>query len=210
MSNRHRSAGFWNRIAARYARKPVGDPASYQRKLDQTRRYLTPDTRLFELGCGTGTTALHHAPHVARIDAIDYAPEMIRIATAKAQAAGIENVSFHVSTLEAWPAAPASHDVVLAMSILHLVPDLTATLAKVRALLPVGGRFLSSTVCVAEMPGILPQVLLPIGSALRLLPRVLPLHFETVRQQIAAAGFQIEDSWRAPSEAVIFVDARAV
>lgn len=58
------AACFWDRIADRCARKPVADEAAYQRKLEVTRGYLRPDMEVFEFGCGTGTTALHHAPFV--------------------------------------------------------------------------------------------------------------------------------------------------
>ena len=46
------SARFWDRIAARYARKPVADEAAYQKKLAVTREYLRPDMEVLEFGCG--------------------------------------------------------------------------------------------------------------------------------------------------------------
>jgi ubiquinone/menaquinone biosynthesis C-methylase UbiE len=77
-------ARFWNRIARRYARMKVPDEASYRHKLDRTRAYLGPGPEVFEFGCGTGTTALHHAPHVAHVRAVDISPAMIAIAREKA------------------------------------------------------------------------------------------------------------------------------
>ena len=53
---------FWDRHAKGYAKRPVPDEAAYQRKLKMTQDYLTPDMEVLELGCGTGTTALIHAP----------------------------------------------------------------------------------------------------------------------------------------------------
>ena len=52
------SSKFWDRIAARYARKPVADEAAYRRKLAVTRDYLAPDMDVLEFGCGTGSTAI--------------------------------------------------------------------------------------------------------------------------------------------------------
>jgi SAM-dependent methyltransferase len=94
-------ARFWNRFARRYARMKVPDEASYRHKLDRTRAYLTPQARVFEFGCGTGTTALHHAPHVAHVRGVDFAPEMIAIAREKAAAQGAANAEFAVGTVEA-------------------------------------------------------------------------------------------------------------
>ena len=35
--------------------------------------------RIVEFGCGTGTTAVHHTPHVQHIDAIDISAKMLEI-----------------------------------------------------------------------------------------------------------------------------------
>ena len=53
-----RSTRFWDRIAERYARKPVPDEAVYQEKLKVTREYFRADTDVLEIGCGTGSTAI--------------------------------------------------------------------------------------------------------------------------------------------------------
>jgi cyclopropane fatty-acyl-phospholipid synthase-like methyltransferase len=42
---------------------------------------------LLEFGCGTGGTAIIHAPHVKHIRAIDISPRMIEIAKSRAEAA---------------------------------------------------------------------------------------------------------------------------
>jgi hypothetical protein len=54
-----------DKIAEKYAARPVADDAAYQRKLEITRGYFRPSTRVFAFGCGTGSTAIAHAPHVA-------------------------------------------------------------------------------------------------------------------------------------------------
>ena len=58
---------FWDRHAERYAKSPVADEASYQKKLQVTREYLRPDMEILEFGCGTGSTAITHAPYVKHI-----------------------------------------------------------------------------------------------------------------------------------------------
>lgn len=55
---------FWNGTARKYAASQIGDMAGYERTLARTRSYLHPDDRVLEIGCGTGTTALIHAPNV--------------------------------------------------------------------------------------------------------------------------------------------------
>ena len=94
------SPKFWDKIANRYAKSPIKDEAAYQRKLEVTREYFTPDAVVFEFGCGTGSTALAHAPFVKQILATDISPRMIEIAKQKANAADITNVTFAVSAIE--------------------------------------------------------------------------------------------------------------
>ena len=66
------SAKFWDKIAKKYAKQPVADVPSYEKKLEITRGYLSPETQVLEFGCGTGSTAISHAPFVRHIRAIDH------------------------------------------------------------------------------------------------------------------------------------------
>ena len=81
-------------MAGRYSKSPVADEASYQEKLRVTRTYLQPDSEVLEFGCGTGSTAISHSPHVRSIHAIDISSKMLEIAQGKADWEGIENVTF--------------------------------------------------------------------------------------------------------------------
>ena len=131
----------------------MDNPEAYQHKLDETAKYLSKEDRVLEFGCGTGTTALIHAPRVSHIDAIDFSSEMIAIAREKAEAQAIKNVRFEVSSFEDWPIPnpDGDYDAVLAMSILHLVSNLDETLSKVHRALKPDGLFFSSTVCIGRM-----------------------------------------------------------
>jgi hypothetical protein len=62
-----RSEKFWHSKAQRYAQRPISDEVVYQRNLSETQRRLSSDMSILEFGCGTGTTAVHHAPHVKHI-----------------------------------------------------------------------------------------------------------------------------------------------
>ncbi len=62
-------AKFWDKIAERYAKSSIADEATYQKKLQITREYLNPDSEELEIGCGTGSTAILHAPYVKHIHA---------------------------------------------------------------------------------------------------------------------------------------------
>ena len=89
-----RETKFWNKLADKYSRQSVRDEAGYQKKLEVTREYLQPDMEVLEIGCGTGSTAIAHAPYVRHVRATDLSTRMVEIAKDKARAAGIDNVTF--------------------------------------------------------------------------------------------------------------------
>ena len=62
---------FWDKIAEKYSQQPIADEAAYQKKLAVTRDYFRPDMEVLEIGCGTGSTAILHAPYVKHIIKID-------------------------------------------------------------------------------------------------------------------------------------------
>ena len=144
------TGAFWDKIAKRYARKPVPDEDVYRQKLKITQGYFTPNMNVFEFGCGTGTTAIKHAPFVDHVHAIDVSAKMLEIAEEKAKEAGVDNVTFERAAIDDFSAPDESVDVVLGLSILHIVENREAIVAKVRNMLKPGGVFVSSTACLGD------------------------------------------------------------
>ncbi len=191
---RHPDARFWDRIARRYAAKPVPDQAVYAQKLAKTAGYLKPTDRVLEIGCGTGTTALHHAGRVARVLAADISPRMIEIARGKAVESGAANVEFLVAGPRDLQLAAGSQDVVMAHSILHLLPDVEAVIQQVHQWLKPGGVFVSSTPCLGDsVPWF--KVVGPLGHFLGLLPRLTVFTASQLLDWLQGAGFELEERW---------------
>ena len=193
-------------MARLYERQKISDEAAYRKKLEKTREYFTPDSRVLELGCGTGTTAVLHAPYVGRIRAVDFSKNMIAIAQDKASAAGIENIDFEVASVDAFEAGGVGFDAVLMMSILHLLDNRREVLDKVFGLVKPGGVFVSSTVCVQKSGMI--GVILPVGRALGILPTINFLTKEKLLEDIRDAGFKVEHEWQPGNGMAVFVVAR--
>lgn len=202
-----REAAFWDKIAQRYARQPVKDEEAYQHKLELTRKYLTPGMDVLEFGCGTGSTALLHAPFVRHLDAIDFSSEMISIARSKAVAARVKNVNFEVSSMEEWTVRHGTYAAVLGLSVLHLVDDVAATICKVYDLLQPGGYFFSSTVCAKDM-GYFPRLLVPLVAATGIGPRITVLNRDELVALLKEAGFAITQNWRPGPKKAVFLVAR--
>lgn len=199
---------FWDRIAEKYSRDKISDMESYERKLAETRALLTPDARVLEIGCGTGTTALHHAPHAGQILATDLSGEMIRIAREKARAAGVENVEFRVADADGLEVEPAGFDMVMAHSILHLVPDLDATIALAFDALKPGGVFVTSTACLGGARWLPIRAILPVMRLLGKAPPVTAFTTDHLMARMRSAGFTIERHWQPKPMAALFVIAR--
>ena len=202
------SIRFWDGIAERYARRPVADEATYQKKLAITREYLAPHMQVFEFGCGTGSTALEHAPLVAHVRATDLSAKMIQIARDKATARGIDNVSFECVGLDRVQVEDESMDVVLGLSILHLLPDWEAAIGAVHRMLKPGGVFVTSTACLGDSLLRLLGWCSPIGRRLGLMPHVEVFSARRLRQTQERAGFGLEVDWRQGATKAVFMVAR--
>ena len=199
---------FWDLIAKKYARDPVADPDAYERKLSETRMLLRPDDRVLEFGCGTGTTAIKHAPHVREIVAIDISSRMLDIARDKAKAAGVETVEFRQTALDALDEPPGSFDMVMGHSILHLIPDHRAAIAQSFELLVPGGYFVTSTACLGEAGWMIRRIL-PLGRFLRgYFPRLVVFTADDLRADMIAAGFTIDSWWQKEPDSALFIIAR--
>lgn len=201
-----RSYKFWDRIAKYYSKQPVADEAAYQKKLEISRGYFEPAMTVLEFGCGTGTTAISHAPYVKYIDATDVSEKMLQIARDKAAAKNIKNVTFAQSNIEDAPVEAEKYDIIMGHSILHLLEDRDAAIAKIYAMLKPGGIFISSTVCLGSGHKIL-KAILPIGKFLGLLPSVKFITKDELENSITHAGFTIDHLWQ-PKEGSAFIVAK--
>jgi ubiquinone/menaquinone biosynthesis C-methylase UbiE len=203
----YRLAKFWDRIAERYARSPIADEVSYRKKLQITQGYLRPDMEVLEFGCGTGSTAFIHAPYVKHIHAIDISAKMIGIAQRKANASNVGNVTFEHSSFDDFEAPDGHFDVVFGLSILHLVENRDAVIAKVYRLLSPGGIFVSSTACLGDwMRWFKP--LAPIGLFFGLMPLVKVFAARDLIASLVRAGFEIEHEWCPGRAKAVFIVAR--
>ena len=194
-------------MARRYSRSPIADEAAYQKKLEVTQSFLTKDSHVLEFGCGTGSTALTHSPFVRQIRAIDFSSKMIEICEEKRTAAGICNVKFECSTLAQIDPSEAVYDVVLALSVLHLLKNWRESIRCVERLLKPGGVFVSSTACIADSMAWMKYVL-PIGQAVGLLPTVVFFTKAQLQEALCSSGFRIEYQWQPGVGKAVFIVAR--
>lgn len=182
-----RSQRFWNRIAGRYAARPLKNVPAYEAMLADVAARLKDTDRVLEIGCGTGGTAIRLAPCVAQWTATDFSAEMVRIARAKSAPA---NVSFDVAdAAQALDGGP--FDAVCAFNLLHLVDDAPGLLARIHGSLTPGGLLITKTWCFSDVSLKL-RLLFPVLRMIGLFPVATRLSASQLRQAINDAGFDIE------------------
>jgi cyclopropane fatty-acyl-phospholipid synthase-like methyltransferase len=182
------AVNFWDKIADRYAARPVKDPVAYDAMLADAAGRLRPTDRVLEIGCGTGSAAIRLAPHAAEWIATDFSAEMLRIARAKPAP---DNLRFVLADAHsAFDGGP--FDAICAFQVLHLVGDLPGTLAQIRAHLKPGGLLISKTWCFADM-GLKLRALFVVLRTVGVFPRAQALTKTELRQTLRDAGFEIAD-----------------
>lgn len=191
MSPPSAQARFWDRIARKYARDPIADPAGYEKTVQRVIGLLSPTHSVLEIGCGTGTTALRLAPHAGRLLATDVSPEMIAIARERLHAQPTAGLRFAVADADLAAFDTARYDRVLAFNLLHLLADLDQALAAIAQALRPGGLFISKTPCIAEMSPLITHLAVPLMRALGKAPPLLRFDEVQLHAAMQRAGLDV-------------------
>ncbi|MEO0770247.1 MAG: class I SAM-dependent methyltransferase [Cyanobacteria bacterium J06649_4] len=189
------STRFWNKVAEGYSKQPIADEAAYQKKLQITREYFQLDMKVLEFGCGTGSTAIAHAPYVQHIRAIDFSSNMIEIAQAKADAQNVQNVTFEQASIDTLSVSNETFDAVLGLNVLHLLENKEETISQVYDMLQPSGVFITSTVCMGDTMAWF-RLVAPLGKFLRLIPLVKVFTVKELENSLTDAGFEISYQWQ--------------
>jgi len=197
---------IWDKIAKRYSKQPIADEAAYQKKLQVTREYFQPDMEVLEFGCGTGSTAITHAPYVKHIQAIDISSKMLEIAQGKADAKSVENVTFKRSSIDKFSVSDQTFDAVLGLSILHLLDNKEEVIARVHKMLKPGGIFVTNTACIGDTMMRFLKVIMPIGKLFGLILKVFTT--KELEDSLTDAGFEIDYQWQPGKGDAVFIVAK--
>lgn len=201
---------FWDRFAHKYSLSPIPNQQVYEKKLAMTQQYLKPEMTVLEFGCGTGSTAIIHAPYVKYIKATDFSQNMIAIAKQKAAEKNIQNVTFECAEITDLDEQKEQFDVILGLNILHLLSDKEKTLRKVFSLLKPGGVFISSTACLQDHIFLkFLKYVAPIGRFLGLIPFVKIFSKEEIVELHERVGFKKEVEW-SPETIALFMIAKKI
>jgi ubiquinone/menaquinone biosynthesis C-methylase UbiE/DNA-binding transcriptional ArsR family regulator len=129
-------AGDWDRIRALHASDDLVEAAL--REIVGER----PVGALLDLGTGTGRMLELFAPLAARAVGVDASAEMLAVARAHLERAGIRNAVVRQGDLFALPVEPGAYDLVIIHQVLHYLDDGARALREARRALRPGGRLL--------------------------------------------------------------------
>jgi len=187
------TAEFWDKRARKYDDAVRKHDAVYDRTIASVRSLLSTSDVVLDLGCASGEYSLDIAPFVQRVHGIDTSTSMIALATKKASARSVDNVTFDTADVLDRSLDAHGFTMVLAFSVLHLVDDIRSVLCRVNELLPTGGLLVSQTPCLSES-SFLFKLFIGLAQKVNIAPPILSLTALELEAAIAGAGFDIVES----------------
>lgn len=105
-----------------------------------------PGTRLLDAGCGSGWLSRLIARRMpdCEVVGIDINPDYVRYAQARAEEAGLENLSYEVASLTELPFEDGAFDAVWSLMVLIFLPDRDAALRELARVVSPGGRVIAA------------------------------------------------------------------
>jgi ubiquinone/menaquinone biosynthesis C-methylase UbiE len=133
----------WDAVASGYAEE-LGRRAGFA---DEARRIaaLRSTDRVLDVGTGPGVMAFAAAPHVARVDAVDFSPGMIEQVRARCEQERIANVHGAVMDGQALTFGDRSFDVAFSLFVFMFFPDRARAFRELYRVLAPGGRAVIAT-----------------------------------------------------------------
>lgn len=121
--NKQAAVEWWNTMAGGFSERPL--PSFDQDEFLQLlvkEQMLNKDTKVLDVGCGTGGYAMAIASKVSSVTGVDLSPEMIKSARSRAADLNIHNVQFDVIDWHELDAKESGWEKKFDLVIAHMTP----------------------------------------------------------------------------------------
>ena len=188
-----KSEKMWNQLAKNWDTPGVSLGENDLKIIGMTKKHLNSGSVVLDYGCATGSIALEIASMAKKVHGIDISSNMIEIAKSKADERNIKNIGFARAAIFDESLGKESFDVILSLSILHLVEDPAQVMDRVNQLLKHGGIFISATPCLGEKTFLSVLMNIPIFllSRVGVIPSITFFSASSLTETITNAGFQM-------------------
>ena len=120
----------------------------------------------------------------------------------------LKNLSFEVNSIDSVQ-VDKPLDVIMGMSIMHLLPNRKEMIQKVYDHLKPGGYFISSTICMGDFTPPFIRWMIPIIGWTGLIPKVsCDLTKQELRQNLEQSSFNIEREFHPANDKAVFFVAK--
>jgi 2-polyprenyl-3-methyl-5-hydroxy-6-metoxy-1,4-benzoquinol methylase len=191
-----KSETMWNQLAKTWDTPGVSLGEDDLKIIERTKKYLGPSAVVLDYGCATGSIAIEMASMAKEVHGIDISSNMIEIAKRKADERGIKNIAFTKAAIFDESLGKESFDVIMSLSILHLVENSAQVMDRINQLLKPGGVFISATPCLGERTflSVLMNTPIFVLSKIGLLPQIEFFSVSRLTESITNANFQIVEN----------------
>ena len=191
-----KSEAMWDKLANNWDTPGVSLGQNDIRIIEKTKKYLDASDIVLDYGCATGSIAIEIANAVKEAHGIDISSKMIEIARRKADERKIKNIAFTHATIFDESLKRESFDLILALSVLHLLENPAQVMNRINQLLKPGGLFISATPCLGEKTFVSTLINIPVFllSKTGILPHINSFSVPDLVASITNENFQIVEN----------------
>jgi len=206
----YKSEKLWDLLSYNYDRGDNKSDQSENKPLENIKKHLNVNDIVLDYGCATGTMAIDIADKVEEVYGIDISSKMVETAERKAVEHKIANTHFAQTTIFDERFNKESFNVILAISVLHLLKDTQGIMQRINELLKPGGFFISATPCLGEKKSFISIPLLLL-SKMGILPYIRFFKISELEESITNGNIQIvETEYLDHSPAFYYVVAKKI
>lgn len=118
---------------------------TYNTIFTNLKKDVTGAGHVLEIATGTGLIAFEISNYVARITAIDFAPEMIRVANEKCLQQNNQNIDFLIGNATNLEFPDHHFDLIIASNVMHIFPEPRLALQEMKRVLKDNGKIILPT-----------------------------------------------------------------